>query len=127
MTTTIPGQSRFTLEVGPGYVHLWQAGELADREDAGHVREEVSALLEQTGYRRLLMDNRSTKAPGEAIREFVWRWVTSDAFDRVAIVVKDESLATSIAERPDAEGRIRGFTDQDAATAWIRDGAAANG
>ena len=127
MTTTIPGQSRFTLEVGPGYVHLWQAGELADREDAGHVLQEVEALLDQTGYRRLLMDNRSTKAPGEAIREFVWRWVTSDAFDRVAIVVKDEALARDIGQRPDAEDRIRGFTDQDAATEWIRDGAAANG
>jgi hypothetical protein len=126
VTITIPGAARFTLEVGPGYVHLWQGGELADRDDARHVAEEVEALLQQTGYRRLLMDNRSTKAPGVAIRDFVWRWVTGDGFERVAIVVKSAPLVQRIAAREGAEGRVRAFTDQDAATEWIRDGAAAN-
>lgn len=126
MTTTIPGAARFTVEIGPGYLHLWQGGELADREDARRVAEEVQAMQARTGLRRLLMDNRATKAPGEAIREYVWRWASDpERFERVAILVKNATLAASIDAR-DAGGRLRGFTDHDEAAEWLKDGLAAN-
>lgn len=126
MTITIPGTAQFTIEIGPGYLHLWQGGELADRDDARRVTEEVDAMVERTGLRRLLMDNRATKAPGEAIREYLWRWASGDdRFERVAIVVKSSDLVASIDLRS-AGGPIRGFTAHDEATDWLRDGLAAN-
>lgn len=126
MTTTIPGAARFTVEIGPGYLHLWQCGELADRQDARRVTEEVDEMQARTGLRRLLMDNRATKAPGEAIREYMWRWASAkDRFERVAILVKNSTLAASIDAR-DSGGTIRGFTDHDEAAEWLKDGLAAN-
>jgi hypothetical protein len=126
VSTTIPGTARFTVEIGPGYLHLWQGGELADREDARRVTEEVQQMQARTGLRRLLMDNRATKAPGEAIREYMWRWAGDpERFDRVAIVVKNATLAAAIDDREGA-GPIRGFTDQDRAAEWLKEGLAAN-
>jgi hypothetical protein len=126
VSTTIPGAARFTVEIGPGYLHLWQGGELADRDDARRVTEEVEAMQARTGLRRLLMDNRATKAPGEAIRAYMWRWASDgERFDRVAILVKNATLAAAIDDR-DEGGPIRGFTDQDEAAEWLKDGLAAN-
>jgi hypothetical protein len=126
VTITIPGTARFTIEIGPGYLHLWQGGELADRDDARRVTDQVDAMVKSTGLRRLLMDNRATKAPGEAIREYLWRWASDDdRFERVAILVKNAELAASIDLRS-AGGPIRGFTAQDEATDWLREGIAAN-
>lgn len=120
-TDEIEGLLRFSIEIRPDHIYVWHGGELMERDDAKRLQHEIEEAMNVAGCRRVLFDNRATKAPGEAIREFMWKWLArDDLFDRIALVLASLERREAADRRAKNESvDIRTFEDLEPARQWL--------
>ena len=117
----IEGLIRFSIEIRPNHVYVWQGGQLMDPSDAERLQREVEEAMGVASLKRALFDNRATKAPEASIRDLMWRWITQpQRFERVAIVLASVDRRQAANERAETQPvEIRAFEDLDRARAWL--------